>query len=141
MEENQNQPNRKVVKKSDIILLGTILVFFLCVLGFMGWKKSQPGSNYAVLTLNGEFLEGFKLSQHQAHSIQDLQEEYGIPGKLEFNEGAVRFIEVDCPDKICEMAGYVKNELDTAVCLPNRVALQVYTPEDYQALMERLNGE
>ena len=39
-------------------------------------------------------------------------------------------IEVDCPDKVCESMGYVKDEFQSVVCLPNRTAIQIYTPEE-----------
>ena len=56
--------------------------------------------------------------------------EYGFPGKAQFHDGAVRVIEVDCPDKVCESMGYVKDEFQSVVCLPNRTAIQIYTPEE-----------
>ena len=41
---------------------------------------------------------------------------------------------VDCPDKVCESMGYVKNEMEAVVCLPNRMSIIIYTPEEYHNL-------
>ena len=60
---------------------------------------------------------------------------YGFPGKAGFHDGAVRVIDVDCPDKVCESMGYVKNEMEAVVCLPNRMSIIIYTPEEYHNLV------
>ena len=46
-----------------------------------------------------------------------------------------RVIDVDCPDKVCESMGYVKNEMEAVVCLPNRMSIIIYTPEEYHNLV------
>lgn len=48
---------------------------------------------------------------------------------FEVKEGAIRFVDVDCPDHICEDEGFVSLEGQTAVCMPNRVALSIYGSE------------
>ena len=51
-------------------------------------------------------------------------------GKAEFHDGAaVRVVMWTAPDKVCESMGYVKNEMEAVVCLPNRMSIIIYTPE------------
>ncbi|MGE4266220.1 MAG: NusG domain II-containing protein [Deferribacterales bacterium] len=52
------------------------------------------------------------------------------------SEGA-RFLESDCPNKICIKQGWVKNCGDTAVCVPKHLALVMECKEqDYDAISQ-----
>lgn len=44
---------------------------------------------------------------------------------IEVLDHRVRFVDVDCPDKICEHAGFLGKEGDIAVCMPNRYYMVV----------------
>ena len=79
-------------------------------------------------------VEVWPLAEHHNDLTIDLSS-YGFPGKAEFHDGAVRVIDVDCPDKVCESMGYVKNEMEAVVCLPNRMSIIIYTPEEYHNLV------
>lgn len=51
-------------------------------------------------------------------------------------EGA-RFIESDCPNKICIKHGWVTGCSDTAVCVPNKYALVIEcSEEEYDAVSQ-----
>jgi len=51
-------------------------------------------------------------------------------------EGA-RFLESDCPNKVCIKQGWVKNCGDTAVCVPKHLALVMECKEqDYDAISQ-----
>lgn len=127
--------DRKVMKKSDLLLVGLLALVCAGLYGFYYWRShSGPKENYAVLQVRNQVVATYDLSEHHAHEIIDLQPLYGFPGKIEFQDGAVRFIEVTCPDKICEAAGYLQGEYEMAACLPNQAALIIYTPEEYRNL-------
>ncbi|MCD8552867.1 NusG domain II-containing protein [Seleniivibrio sp.] len=52
------------------------------------------------------------------------------------SEGA-RFLESDCPNRICIKQGWVKNCGDTAVCVPKHLALVMECKEqDYDAISQ-----
>ena len=103
---------REFMKRTDLLV---ILVLAGIFLGGWLWMRSRgsdtDAENYAVMS------------------------SYGFPGKAEFHDGAVRVIDVDCPDKVCESMGYVKNEMEAVVCLPNRMSIIIYTPEEYHNLV------
>ena len=46
-----------------------------------------------------------------------------LPVTLEVKDGAVRFVDSQCPDHLCEGFGWVKTEYDRAVCMPAGVAV------------------
>ena len=114
---------RKFMKKSDLLV---ILVLAGVFLGGWFWMRSRGAGateeNYAVLSINDQVLEVWPLAEHHNDLTVDLAP-YGFPGKAEFHDGAVRVVDVDCPDKVCESMGYVKNEMEAVVCLPNRMSI------------------
>jgi hypothetical protein len=54
---------------------------------------------------------------------------FPVPGReeviLEVHDGAIRFIESSCPDKICIKTGDLRHGGESAACLPNRVLVRV----------------
>lgn len=127
--------NRSFGKKSDVFIIGALLL--LCALGYAYFLSGQSGNaeeaNFAVLTVRDEIVATFNLGDYQGEAQLDLSQ-YHFPGRLDFKDGAVRFVDVSCPDKICESVGFIKNELESAICLPNRGALMIYTPEEFKNL-------
>lgn len=129
------ETNRRYFKKSDAILIAIILLVAILALLFMEFSKSkngidEGGYNYAVLSIDGKEVAKFNLAEYGALTTIDLYEDYHFHGKIELQNHEARFVDMDCPDKLCEKAGFVKDEMDKAICLPNRAALLVYTAED-----------
>lgn len=54
---------------------------------------------------------------------------FPVPGReeviLQVQDGAIRFIQSSCPDKVCIRSGQLRHGGDWAACLPNRVLVQV----------------
>lgn len=48
-----------------------------------------------------------------------------FPVTLQVEGGAVRFINSQCPDHLCEGFGYISHEGETAICMPAGVAVMV----------------
>lgn len=56
---------------------------------------------------------------------------------IEITDKGARFIESDCPNKICIKSGWVTKCGGTAVCVPNRIALVMECREaDYDAVSQ-----
>ena len=126
--------NRTFIKKTDALII--LLLAAACLAGLWFMKsRSRPGTqaNYAVLTVNDEIQAAWPLDGSLDGQVIDLAP-YAFPGKAEFQDSRVRVVEVHCPDKICEGAGYIGGEFESAVCLPNRAAILIYTAEEYQNL-------
>ena len=126
---------REFMKRTDLLV---ILVLAGIFLGGWLWIRSRgsdtDAENYAVMSVGDQIVEVWPLAEHHNDLTIDLSS-YGFPGKAEFHDGAVRVIDVDCPDKVCESMGYVKNEMEAVVCLPNRMSIIIYTPEEYHNLV------
>ena len=44
---------------------------------------------------------------------------------LQVKDGAIAFLDSQCPDHVCEGFGWVATEYDTAVCMPAGVVLSI----------------
>ena len=119
------------MKRSDLAVLAVLVIACLGALLWMRSRQSVQASaeNYAVLTVGEEVAAVWPLADHHADEVLDLSE-YGFPGKAQFHDGAVRVIEVDCPDKVCESMGYVKDEFQSVVFFHDTAATEIYTPEE-----------
>lgn len=93
--------------------------------------RPQPRGPHLVATVAVENREvmtvDLETAEDQEFSILD---ETGLPITFQVREHAIRFLESDCPDKICIHTGFLKNDLDVASCLPNRTTLFVTMVED-----------
>lgn len=115
------------LKKRDLLIL--LAVFLLAAAAWLFWRATASSEqNLAVITLDGAEIRRIDL-ETEPDGVFSLQQEYGVPVSFEVKEGAIRFVNVDCPDHICEDEGFVSLEGQTAVCMPNRVALSIYGSE------------
>ncbi|MGL5972345.1 MAG: NusG domain II-containing protein [Oscillospiraceae bacterium] len=107
-----------------------IIVAFILVLSLLSWvafvKPSNDGSdNIAVLIKNNEIIMDINLTKNTKDQKIFLNDDYGIPGSLEIRENKIRFVDVSCPDKICEKAGFIGNKKQSAICIPNELVLNI----------------
>ncbi|MCI9405926.1 MAG: NusG domain II-containing protein [Oscillospiraceae bacterium] len=117
------------LKKTDWAIIGVLLV--LAVGSWLFYRISyQPPKeqNLAVIMVDGKEWMQLNLLE-EADRTFSLKESCGIPVSFQIKDHKIRFIEVDCPDHICENAGFLSMEGQTAVCMPNRVSLSIYGDE------------
>ena len=119
---------RAVMSKKDLLLIVGILIIALLFGGFLFLQQDET-NGVAALSVNGTIVALYDLEKEPDQLI-NLQESYGVPVTLEIQDGAIRFLESQCPDHICENYGYISREGETAVCMPNRTVLTVHSHSD-----------
>jgi hypothetical protein len=113
----KRQPS--LVTKGDAIILS--LAFTILVGVFISlWQNDVHGAEVVVL-VDGQRWARLNLFQNQ---------EIHVPGTLgdshiRVSDGQVRFINSPCPNKLCVHTGWLSQGGESAVCLPNRVSLQI----------------
>lgn len=128
MEENRRS---KFLSKKELFLVILILISALFTWIFI--QINQDEKVLAALSINGEIVEIFDF-QNQENQIINLKERHDLPASLEIKDNAIRFLNVDCPDHICEAYGYISQEGQSAVCMPNRCALTIYSQKDFSQI-------
>ena len=95
-----------------ILLIGGLYFFY--------WHDDSHGAEVVVL------VDGQRFARLNLFNDQDLE----VPGHLghshiQVREGQVRFVDSACPNKQCVHTGWLKQSGEVAVCLPNKVSVQV----------------
>lgn len=110
----------KGLRRWELIL---ILLALLVLAGFYLLNSRGGPSGIAHVNINGERVLELPLESTPNQTI-DLSV-YGVPASLEIEDGKIRFVNVTCPDHICEKTGWVWMDGQSAVCMPNRTAVVV----------------
>ncbi len=113
-------------KQNSPLRLGLWLAIALALGGSLLWlARPQTGERLvAAITVGEETVRTIDLSRAEDQKFSIL-EETGKPVTFEIRDHAIRFLESDCPDKVCINTGFLKNDLDVACCLPNQTAVLV----------------
>lgn len=101
------------------LVAATIAIAF-----FLLRQNRTDGYATAHIIVNGQEIRAVALSS-AGNETFSLRQEYGIPVDFEIRDHAIRFVNVDCPDHICEKTGFVGTDGATAVCMPNRTTVVI----------------
>ena len=124
---------RRIISKKDLLLLGLVLLSALLAAAFFIPNGQDDSFGVAVVSIGGKRVCRIDLAGEEPFQM-DLRGEYGVPVLLEFRDHAVRFLRSECPDHLCEKAGFIALEGQSAVCMPNRTAVTVYARQDAEKI-------
>lgn len=110
----------RFVKLTDFVVISIVL--FVSFVPFL--VKNNAGEKKFYL-----FIEDNRILLPVENGIIDLKK-YGKNILIEIKDEKMRFVESDCYDKICIKMGFVADCGDSAVCLPNKTAIQVECGEN-----------
>ncbi len=115
---------RKVfgIKKGDVILIASLAL--LCILLFLIPVFSQGKAAVADVWQNGEKIKEIDLS-----TVEESYEMSVGGCILLVQRGSIRFLDADCPDKLCVRSGTLSKNGDTAACVPNKVVVIIENKE------------
>lgn len=113
---------RSFASKTDIFV--SLAVILLAAAVYMLFSHSTGGS-YAEIYNGNTVIKRVSLSADQTFTVDGYDNVV-----FEVKDGAAAFKQSDCPDKICVRTGYIKNNGQSAVCLPNRLTLRIVSGND-----------
>lgn len=99
----------------DFILAGIILL--LSATSVMSLKGTGQDGGKALVHRDGKLIQEYSLDQKKVIKLEDMV--------MEINEGRIRVIDSDCPNKICVNAGWASTPAQTIVCAPNKVLIEI----------------
>lgn len=114
-------------KKTRLLLwlgVGVLLAASLLWLAWQTQPREQGPQLVATISVGEQEVRRIDLAAagDQEFSILD---ETGLPITFQIRDHAIRFLESDCPDKICINTGFLRDDLAVACCLPNQTTLFV----------------
>ena len=97
----------------------------LAVAGVLFWLRgsSQSGASLRAELTYGDNNTVLPISLAK-NGIYDVDTGY-YTVHIEVQDGAARFVDSPCPDHICEHFGWLREENQTATCLPARAVLTI----------------
>ena len=110
------------IKKGDVILI--VVLLFVCISLFLFPMFFSGKTTVAAIWQNGEKVSEVDLSQ--------VKEPYEVTVGgcvLSVENGKIRFLDADCPDKLCVRSGALSKKGDTAACVPNKVVVIIENKE------------
>ncbi len=114
---------KRILSKADIVLF--VIIAVIAVTGIV-LLSGGDGAGTAVIRVNGEVEREVSLSIDQSFYIGNVQ--------IEVKDGAIAFIESDCPTKQCVKTGWLKTPGASAACLPNRISITVVGEREVDAV-------
>lgn len=112
----------KFVKKTDMIIIGVILVFAILFMILYRTKFSdQPA--VAEIYYYSDLVETVKLDKKVDKTFSIPQNSHVVFHLHE--DGTLQFEESDCPDKVCINTGKISMVGQSAACLPNGIVVKI----------------
>ncbi|NMA83050.1 MAG: NusG domain II-containing protein [Epulopiscium sp.] len=115
------------MKKGDKWIIGTLIILLiLSTIGMMAYQWTLRGNKEkAIIKQNKKIIDQITLSDIEESIFWEVIGEDGAYNKIEAKNNQIRFIEANCPDQVCVQAGWIPKGGNIAVCLPNRVSIEI----------------
>ena len=110
--------------KWDKIVILVILLISTSLFFIINMRNLNHGNKYISVQINGEEYKQITFENSNEKMIYPIISEFG-KNVIEIQNGKVRVIEADCPDKLDVKQGYIKNTGEIIVCVPNRFVIEI----------------
>ncbi len=113
--------NKKIIVKKDFfIILAIFLTGIIVVSATLIMKKTNYGKT-AIISVDSKVIKKIDLKNDSINfTIENIK---GVV--FEVNNGKIRIIESDCPDKICVKTDFIGSKNEKIVCLPKKLIVEI----------------
>ncbi len=113
-----------MIKKNDIILIGSIIIIAIAAIFIFQLTKSEGAK--IVITVDGEAYKTLDLNKDTTLNIDDHM---GHKNMIVVKDGTVKMTEANCPDKLCVKHKSIHYSHETIVCLPHKLVVEIIDGE------------
>ena len=119
------QREKKLSKKDLLLILSILVVAAVAWLVITNlFAPEEEHITYSEIHLGGHLAKVVPLNVDQTFSIPER------PGVVfEVRDGAIAFIQSNCPDQVCVHTGFIDSPWHFAACLPNVLLLSIQAGE------------
>lgn len=111
------------MNKNDIKLIIIIVIFIMLLILFL--YKPKTAASFANVYYKSELLMNIDLN---INNIYEVNGDNGIV-KIEVKDKKIRVIEETSNYNICSKQGYIENEGESIICLPNKIIIELPSDE------------
>lgn len=110
--------------KGDKYLIIVVLLLSFVGIYFVKYHSTNGGNKYISIQVDGEEIKKISFGANMVGKTIDIETKFGY-NKIEIGDEKVRVIEADCPDKLDVKQGWISNQGEVIVCLPNRMVVEI----------------
>ncbi|MBQ3565874.1 MAG: NusG domain II-containing protein [Oscillospiraceae bacterium] len=110
---------RRKVSVRELIIIAVILLFGVTAFILLSFKKN---GRTALIYVDGKPVTEIELKQEQNKTFTVSDAENII---FEVNNGKVRVVSSDCPDKVCCNTGFISKSGESIICMPNKMIVEI----------------
>ena len=114
------QQKRKIISKGGLIVLLLLIAGSVLLVWIFTPKDDSIGT--AQIMLDGKCVKKIDLSAAKDYTftLENCENVH-----FEIKNHQIRFVNVNCPDHLCEQFGFISHPGQTALCMPNRVSVTI----------------
>lgn len=103
------------------------MIIAVAVAGIV-WMSDAGDAQTAVIRVDGKIVKEVRLDVDQSFWVDDV--------RFEVKDGAIAFIESDCPGQECVHAGWLRSPGSCMACLPNKVSVTLTGESEVDVIAE-----
>lgn len=119
--DERMKPAMEKIKRTDIFIIGTILLAAVLIFFYNSFKPNESGS-YAAVYVNNELQAEYPLDEDADVVLEGWT---GGTNRLIIEDGEAKIKSASCPDKICASQHPISKTGETIICLPNKVVIKI----------------
>lgn len=112
------------IKRNDIVLIALLIAAAL-ILSVVLFLNKTDGDKVTV-KVNNELIGTYSLNEDMTLKIGD-NNSYNI---LVIKDNTAKITEATCPDKLCVNQKAISYDLESIICLPNKVVVEIISEEE-----------
>jgi hypothetical protein len=115
------------MKKGDLVLIISTIVIIFVFLFINRFSMKDEGDNIAVVSVDGKTVKEINLDNiNDEYEIKLTEAEV----TLKVKRGAICFYESYCENKYCIKSGWITENGEKAVCLPQKTQIVIENNQD-----------
>lgn len=127
------------MKKLDKIILAFVLVIAVGMGIFFKINTSKKYSQkYIEIYIDGNLYKKVSIKDNKTKETINIKTDLG-ENIVEIENGGVRIIDADCPDKVCVKDGFKDKVGSMIVCLPHKVVIQIKGQQGNENLVDEVS--
>lgn len=107
--------------KKEIILVA-VLLGFVCAFWFVNRLLFSGPAGKVEISVDGQVVKTLSLDKEEAFVAEGYG---GGTNHIIIEAGKVSVTEATCPDKVCVKQGWISQNGESLVCLPNRMIARI----------------
>ncbi len=114
-----------LLRKGDLWFVFSIIAVAAVIYILTGSMKTKEPDAYriAVIRHNNAIIREIDLDCVNEPYTMEITGVY--KNIILIEKGRIRYLESDCPNKVCVNTGWLEKPGDTAVCIPNRTFIKI----------------